>query len=431
MTKLEYLKLCIQNKQYNKLNWLTSIFSIISSIPKIQLIYNDLSYEANGYNYIDPTGSLVPISDAIDRPLFKVSDEITIDSTWLPFVTEPIVTTVGRLITNAVCIYGIFNNNLPYINNKFTVTTVEKMIAPLMLSDPDDLSTKDKEKIYVSDYISFLSSIYYITNLSSIIVTSATPKVMTKPEGLDKFMNELIIKYKGKLHDRVELINFENELRKFDDDYLKDEASYGLFISGKIKDTARHKLFLTIGSGLDFTEKTKLEPILTSLAQGWSLDPNQFKNMMNDIRYGSFSRGAETVKGGVTFKTLIRSTNTVTILDDDCGTTLTLPRVFATGETDMLVDRYIIVDNKPLLITDVNIAKQYADKLVQLRSPVYCKLDKDNFCSICTGKKISNNRDSLAILLTEISSIIITSALKIMHGAVQSTAKIDLNKHFN
>lgn len=430
MTKLEYLKICIQKKQFNKLSWLTSIFSIIGSIPREKLTFLDLTYEANGYNYVSDNGNLVAIIDAIDRPLFKPRDLLTIDSSWLSSVSEPIETTVGRVISNAICLDSIFGNNIPYINKKFTVTDVEKIIAPVMMSDPEDLSTKESNKIYVSDYISFLNAVYYITNLSSTIVVSASPKVMLKPEGLDKFMAELIIKYKGKLHDPVQLTNFENELRKFDDDYLKDEASYGLFISGKIKDVARHKLFLMIGSGLDFKDKSKLEPILTSLAQGWSLDPTEHKNMMNDIRYGSFARGAETVKGGVTFKTLIRSTNGVNVLEKDCETKLTLSVFITRDKVKQLIDRYISINGTPVLITSLEQAKEYENKTVELRTPIYCKLDKDNFCHVCTGKKISNNKDSLAILLTEISSIILKSSLKMMHGSMMSTAKIDLNRHF-
>jgi hypothetical protein len=431
MTKLEYLKFCIQNRLYSQLAWLVSIFSITTNIDKTKLTTGSLIYEFNSCSFIDQTGQLVKIADAVTQPLFSVKDLINIDSSWLPIVKEPTETTVGRLIANAICLYEPFRANIDYINKRFSVGTIEALIAPILKSNPENPEDMKSNEVYVKDYIDFLDNLHYLANLSSIVVVSATPKIITKPEGIDDFIKELIQKYKGKLHDPVEFANFEGELKKFDNEYLKDDPAYGIFISGKVQNIARKKLFLTIGVELDFKEKAKLEPILSSLSQGWKLNPKEFRLMMNGIRYGSFSRGAETVKGGVTFKTLIRSTNNFKIVEEDCGSKLTLPRTYDGKNIIKLVDRYIVNNNKVIFIDNIEQAKQYLNKEVQLRSPIYCKTEGDRLCSICVGKKITQHKDSLAIMLSEISAVILKASLKVMHGTVLSTAEIDLNKHFS
>lgn len=430
MTKIEYLKLCIQHKKYSELSWLISILGYISAIPIDKLKHLDLSYELNGYSYLD-NQTLVKITDATTQPLFNIKDTITIDSTWLPNVKDPIETTIGKLIANIICVVEPFGANVPYINSKFTVSTIESMIMTKLHSNPEPGQDKKPDIIYVDDYIKLIDNTHYLNSISPIISVSGTPKIITKPTGIEEFTKALIEKYKGKLHDPIALADFEKELKDFDDNYLKDDPGYGIFISGKIKNIARKKLFLGIGAGLDFVEKTKLEPILSTLAEGWNLEPNEFKLMMNDIRYGSFSRGAETVKGGVTFKTLIRATNSFTISLEDCNTKLTLPRTFNSGDIKQLVDRTIVVNDKLITIENIDQAKQYLDKQVNLRSPIYCKSPNDTLCHICCGKKISQHKDNLAILLSEISAIILKASLKIMHGTVLSTAEIDLDKHFS
>ena len=428
MTKVEYLKQCIINRSYTRVAWLIGVFGIIgNTTPKK---YLDLTYNANGYNYLAENGELVRISDAFTQPLFNPKDQIVIDPSWTPLVTQSTETTVGRLIANVVCLYEAFGTNVPYINKSFSVSTVEAIVAPKLNSNPEDENYLPS-MIYIRDYIKFIDSIQYLSNLSSIIVVSATPKIISRPEGLEEFIKELVEKYKGKLGSPVELANFETELKDFDDKYLKDDPAYGIFISGKIKNIARKKLFLTIGAELDFQEKAVVEPIISSLADGWNLNPKDFRLMMNGSRYGSFSRGSETVKGGVTFKTLIRATNNLKIVDTDCGTKLTLPRTYYEHNVHKLVDRSIVVKDTTIPIETIEQAKAFIGKEVQLRSAAYCKLEGESLCSTCVGKKISHHKDSLAILLSEISAIILTAALKKMHGTVLATAKIDLDKHFS
>ena len=59
-------------------------------------------------------------------------------------------TTVGRLLANMICLYEAFGTKLPYINKKFTVSTIESIVAPKLNSNPID-DNYDPNLIYVRD----------------------------------------------------------------------------------------------------------------------------------------------------------------------------------------------------------------------------------------------------------------------------------------
>ena len=238
-------------------------------------------------------------------------------------------------------------------------------------------------------------------------------------------------KYKGKLGDPIELTKYEKELSDFDHDFVKDDPGYGTFLKGKVMDTARKKMYLNIGSEMSFGNNLKVEPVLSSLNDGWPTDSKSFTNMMNGSRAGSYSRGAETVKGGVSAKYLLRAANNFHIQDTDCGTKLGFERIFTEANVNQLVGRYLIDGNKLIHIENNTIASNYLNKSVILRSPMRCKLDGDNICKICAGDNLNKYPTGVTIPLTEISSIILTASLKLMHTNALKTARMDIKKVFS
>lgn len=442
MNKIDFLKVAVENEAYKDLSWLYQVLTIpITATPENLKTYG-VSKETNGFFFKDEEGKMVRLDGVEGETVFHQEEPVTIDSTWMfqykkesvsprPFVKEKTETTVGRLIANAIIVFMPFRSNLSFINKKFTISTVEDIVAPLIKSNPDNIEDYKENEIYVKDLLKLNTQGQYLAQLSSALVSSGSMKLITKPEGIEDFIKELVKKYEGKLSDPVSLVEFENELRKFDDDYLKDDPGYGKFISGKVKNIARKKMFLIIGAELSFDDKSRVEPILTSLADGWSDDPEEFSIMMDSIRYASYSSGVETQKGGVVFKTLVRATNTIGITDKDCGTTLGLTRTYRENDYKKLVGRYILQKGKPFLVESPENAKAFIDKEVTLRSPMYCKEDSGNFCHICVGKRISSQKDGLTNLLAEISSTILTTALKAKHGSKTENAEISLQNNFS
>ncbi len=173
-----------------------------------------------------------------------------------------------------------------------------------------------------------------------------------------------------------------------------------------------------------------------SLTEGWSTDPVEFTAAMNGLRVGSFSRGAETVKGGVSAKLLLRAANNFKIVDTDCGSQLGIKRHYTFNDWPQLVGRYELVNarggaNSPkmtLLIENKERLPNDLNHQLTLRTPMYCKLEGDNICKVCAGTKLSQYPTGITIPLTEISAIILTASLKMMHQSSLTTVKMNLQE---
>ncbi len=437
MTKFEYLQLALKlGLHYNK-SWIISVFAITRD-QSTALTYGQIVKQPWGFSYVKEDGTLEPIKDSQpNQPLFTFKDRLTVDSTWIANVTEAKETIVGNVLFNAICIEPAFGSKVPFQYGRVSVSKIETYIAKLLTDTPltslgevDIDVTRDLSKIYVDEYIKFIDSLQFISNLAQLATISATPKLLVKPTGLDEFKKALLAKYDGKLHDPVELSKFEQELLDFDKEFLKDDPAFGNFLSGKILHTARKKMYLSIGSDPDFKNSLEVTPVESSLQDGWPTDPTEFTAMINSSRIGSYSRGAETVKGGVSAKILLRAGNNYIIEDTDCQSKLGITRVFDEKTIDKLVGRYQVTPKGPVLIETQEQAKGLLNNKILLRSPMYCRLDGSRICRVCAGEKLFKFPTGITIPLTEISSIILTTSLKAMHVNTLTTAPLDLNKHF-
>lgn len=437
MTKLEYLKMGLDLGLYTQKAWIISCFCITKDV-KTRDVPGWLVKQPWGYAFIKDDQSLEPITDSkANEPLLTFKDKVTIDSTWASNVRESIDTTVGNVLFNAICILTTFNDSIPFQVGRVSVPKIESLIAPLLVDTPldangnvDEQTQRDPSKIYVDQYVKFIDSLQFISNLSSLAAWSATPKSLVAPSGLKEFKEQLLKQYEGRLHDPVELSKFEQALLDFDQAFLEDDPAYGTFLQGKILHTARKKMFLSIGSDRDFKDSLTVTPVTESLQDGWPTTETEFTAMLNGSRIGSFSRGAETVKGGVSAKILLRAGNNYTIEDTDCQTTLGIRRIFTEKTLQKMVGRYQVTPKGPVLIETEEQAKVLLNNKIILRSPMYCRLGNAQLCRVCAGEKLFKFPTGITIPLTEISSIILATSLKAMHVSSLTTAKLSLQEHF-
>ncbi len=430
MKKLDYLKLAIQEKKYHKKAWIISAFSITrrNSTTKVPDLL-ELEYTPTGYIFMNDKSERVVIEDASPQePVFKFLDLITIDSSWCPNVTGTIETTIGNLLFNLIVMVEAFGTKIAFISGKINVKKIEKIVAPILVSDPKEDTEKEPTKIYVSEYVKFVDNLQFIGGLASLCVVSATPKNIQMAPGLSEFKKSLIKKYEGKFNDPTEFFKFEQELKAYDDEYLKDDPSMRGFMAGKIKNISRKKMYLTLGSGASFENDLAPAPVINSLHDGWPTDPKQFTALMNDSRSGSYSRGTWTVKGGVSAKILLRSTSNYRITIDDCGSKVGITRNYTKDDVSNLVGRYMLVNGIPKLIESNEEAVKFIGKDISVRSPMYCLVQGDKLCKTCAGKRLSENPDGLAIPITNISGTILLIFMKQFHGKVLSTSKLNINE---
>lgn len=436
MRKIDFFKEAVKAGCYRSKAWLISAFAVtredLDEYKKDPYPYR-IVQTPTGFFFVKPgTTELERIEDAVlNQPLFSFKDEIEVDSEICKNVSGTIKTKLGQLLVNLICIVNAFGKKLPYQEGKVEVRTIENKIAPALQDTPENGAQREENVIYVDEYIKFVDSLSFLQGLAQLCVWTFTEKNIQKPKGIDEFKRELVKKYGDKLHDPVELAKFEGELKAFDAAYLSDDPSLGIFMSGKGLNVARKKMFLTMGAGESFDQKQHVDPIINSLSDGWPTDPESLTNMFNTVRVASYARGTETVNGGVASKVLLRSANNFKIQNVDCGTKIGILRNLNRNNIKKLVGREVLVNGEWILVADESSAKQYQDKAIIVRSPMYCKLDGDNLCSHCAGERLASNPLGISMTLTEISAIIILTSLKKMHGTVLSTAKMDIATTFS
>ena len=436
MTRNEYLKLAILNKKFYKKAWLISIIAQLKPMdkPASELKHLDIIPESWGYSYWDAdTSTKVKIDDGdIKKPLFAIRDRIDIDHTWFSNVDKAINTPLGNVLFNAICIETAFGSKYPFIVGTVSTEDISIRVAPILEDTPEPGVKRSDTSIYCDEWKLFQDSKEHFKSIAHLLNQSATVKTITKAPGFEAFKKNLEKEYAGKLQNPVVLVEFEKKLQAYDNEWLKGDPADKTFLQGKVRNVARKKMHLSIGSEPGFEQKSTVIPIAKSLDEGWPTTPAEHVSVMNGIRFGSLSRGKETVKGGVTAKHLLRAGNNFSIKSNDCGTKRGLLVAYGQESIKRLAGRYLIGPaGEAVHIPNIEEATKYTGKYVTVRSPAYCRSDGDSICKYCSGDGLALNPKGVAIGLTEMSSIVMNDFMKAMHDTTIKTTKLDIAEIFS
>jgi hypothetical protein len=207
--------------------------------------------------------------------------------------------------------------------------------------------------------------------------------------------------------------------------WLGDDPALGKLLSGKSLG-ARKKMYLSFGVGMAFDPNSDTEYIDRSLYDGYPREPKKLAVMFNDSRLGSYSRGAETQKGGVVAKVTLRATNDIKVQQTDCNTNLYLEQPITEDNYKNFINRFMFDDKgNTVLITAENI-KPLIGKTIKLRSPQYCKLEH-HFCVKCMTNALDKKENAIALMVADVAGALLNSSLKKMHksGSVE-TMEVDI-----
>lgn len=416
MLKIDYLKYSLESKYCQILNWYYSILS-----PTTNEWNND-------YYHIENDKVIVKLKELnsihyeeladvkVGEPILKYNEKINVLPGFLENITEPIETTIGRILVN-YCLLAIpFGNKIPFINKQLSSKHIEPLIANKLVSG----------EISVEEYGCFVDNCSFLQPLSKIIIAVVSRKNIVEPDGLDEFKKNLMEKFK-KEHgenwskDPVLAGTFEKELEKFDAEFLKDDPTLDKILTKKIRTNARKKMYLSIGSTKGLTGRGDF--ILSSLKDGYPKDNQSLASMFNENRAASFDRGKETQKGGAVAKELLRTAGGIKIHDGDCGSSLTQEVNVTSDNADMLKGLYQKTKEGYI---PIHSPYDLIGQKIHIRTPLYCNLEGKNFCSICVGDNIARRKDGVNILFNTVSMPILTGALKSMHDTTIDTVALSL-----
>jgi hypothetical protein len=430
MDKRAYFLKAIKAKKYEDLNWIIGLFSITKVNSDKPLQFYELNQTAVQMLFMDPENKnlenqLTVIDDAVPgQPLFKPRETLDLKAGDLPNLFEDVTTTYGNVIFNCCAIINAFGSKMPYINGSVSVDALESSIAKKLKDNPvDPLLRKDNE-YYVDELIKFSDGLVFLTGLTQVCVWGATEKVITPPPGLKEYKKKLLEEFAGRLSDPTVIAEIDKRLVAFDAEYLKGDPGGDNFLVGsKMRNVTRKKMFLMLGGEAGLDEKSGLDLIQNSLNEGWQID--KFPAMNNSLRAGSFNRGAETQLGGESVKWLLRASSNIKALDQDCGSTMGRLTLVDKSNDSKLIGFTALVNNQKVKFEESKDYEPYLGKKLLIRSPLYCLLEKTDYCFTCIGDSLAKNPTGLSLAISEYGSGMMGIFLAKMHGTQLAVATMD------
>lgn len=379
--------------------------------------------------FIDDNGNPIELTDyeynpKNPEPPYRFKDPIKVNNDDMTNVVgDAVKTTYGNVLTNwLLCVYP-FGSKIPFIEGRFSVKDVEKVIERRLSSDPEEGKDRDPEAIYVDEYTKYRRSVSLIDGFTQLAVPSATAKSMTRHPDTEKIRDALLEKYEGRLHDPAVIAKIDEELKALDKEWLKDDESLGFYIKGKSLNVVRKKAHLMVGYESAFSEGGEGELLPTSLSEG--IDVSKLPTMTNVSREGSYDRGTSTALGGEAVKFILRVMQNSKITEPDCGSKLTLTTHIDSSNQNDLIGNNVLDKGKVVQLTEDVIGK-YVGKDVELRTPLFCRTDRSNFCATCLGERYENHETGLATAASGIGSKLMLIFMAAMHGVELKTVKLDV-----
>lgn len=422
MTKKEYLMYAYKTGLLDKLDW---YFSFLTIPAQDYLDGKYYLYENNAFK-IKIDDDLVILEDTTDTA-YKVSDYLHLKEGEIPNMNDSLDTTVGIFIANYILLIKPFYDKIRYINGPISIQAIEANIATLLRTVPKN----GTNEISIDEYIKFADNAGFLTNFSRIVSLASTPKGIIAPPGLAAYKKKVIKEMKEQygedvFRDYTKVAEMEDKLKAYDKEFIKDDPAYGKFMSGKVVNVARAKLYLSYGAEAGFDRSGNAKLVENSLEEGWPSDPESLSRMYNASRAGSYDRGSETQKGGTAAKVVLRATNSIKIKINDCGTKRTRDFLITKNNSKLLLGRNIMVGSKVVNLSDDNI-NNYVGQYVKLRSPAYCAQKDSNFCSTCMGERMTKYKDGISLLVLDVSATLLDISMASMHISVIKTHVLNIN----
>lgn len=446
MTRVEYFRWVIkETRLWMDLEWIVSLLSYRVGLSEERVGY--IKYDGEECFYFNKEGYWDRIVDysGMDRGLFLYKDTITLQKGDIANLDMDIETTVGRVLQNLIMLVYPFGDKISYINKRFMPRDIESVIKDRLVDTPvgeierdkysllneDDInhrSERNKEFIYVDEYIRYSDACLFLSQLCQICVPGVTEKAITAPPGGREYLQELMdraVREGKSLHDPATIADIGQEMEKYDSAYLQGDRSLGFLINKK-KDLGivRKKMFLMYGFDKGFDETSDVDFIDRPLSEG--IDYSRIDSYINGSRSGSFSRGAETQLAGVSVKEMLRASSNENIAIEDCHTDLGMRITLTEDNISTYRGFYCFYQGKEIKLDDDN-RDMYLGKTVDMRSPAYCRCEGTSRCARCCGPHLSLHQTGISSAVADMGSVFLNTLMKAMHGKPLITKELDMD----
>ena len=207
---------------------------------------------------------------------------------------KPFTTTVGLFIYNKFFFEEDFVDEIGYINHTVNKKELNKIESKLTYALIEDRITLDQFKNY-------LKKTQKIQPYVAIYSYGYTEKMLTCTKVINKKKEELLKKYKKEIEegDVIVCSKIEQELLDYAKEYLKDDPSMDMFLSGGRGswDNNFKNMFVMKGAikDPDPNAKQKYNIVTSNYMDGVSKE--EYSVLCNSLAAGPYSRANNTSKG--------------------------------------------------------------------------------------------------------------------------------------
>ena len=215
----------------------------------------------------------------------------------------------------------------------------------------------------------------------------------------------------------------KEELKELADMDIYESGSRGSF-GNNFKLTA-----IIRGAVKNYADPSEIMISRSNLEDG--TDPNELHMYGDIMTAGSAGRALGTREGGYEAKKLMASYQTVVLgkPGSDCGTNRYLDVVLDNDNRKLLMYRYFILNGKEYYLTPDNY-KEYLNKALKFRSPMYCTDDK--ICNKCSGElPYSMGIENYGLLVNQVAQAIVTSSMKSFHDMTIKLNEVNIQDYID
>jgi len=278
-------------------------------------------------------------------------------------------------------------NNFRLINEPIDKSKIDEIVA--------ELTTKH-EPAEMSKILTNLNrEAFKLSTISpnSISIDNVTPSddfKLLKQEFMERAQNMSDEEFKEEGQKLVDILMKES----VNDTSFVDALQSG--ISGKMSKKTFEILMVSKGYCSDINGNSIR--VSSGVGDGYSIE--DYYHAANEARNGFYVKTQAVRVPGYLSRTATMAASNIKIDNNSkgCNTKRYLILFVNPTNAKTLINRYIVDGEDLVLLTKKNI-KNYINKKIKLRSPLYCKNKDNNICPICYGKLSANlETDNIGIL---------------------------------
>lgn len=396
----------------------------------LNLKKEDLTFE----NFVDWFGDLVDLkhgdkSNKQIKSKFNPCDTLTITSDEYSLVkgTEPIKTTLGRLIFNKVLIESLgFSGIFEYQNQVFTAKVYGAFDASVANALKEDRITVTQMREYVD------TRDWFGLQVHALITSSFTPGVLKLPPHVVELKKKLMEENKEALKagDARVIEKIEKELISETKKAFEGDVGLDLYISGARGSVDNHLKNIMLTRGAVQNPVTKEYDIIeNSLMDG--LTKKDIGTHSNMIVSGAYPKAVGTQVSGYMSKELLAAFQGEVLgpKDSDCGSLRTIEVDITSGNFKDYLYRYVLTTKGLVMITSDNKDK-FVGKKVKMRSPMYCiGIGKEKcLCNKCAGDYYYIlDKPNIGLATSKVATSLTQLNLQKFHENLVKTRQVDID----